>query len=96
VFVFVYIKIVINYYTILCVTEDCHSEDIRRSYYALARRYHPDNKETGDVKRMALINKAYEILMDPERRTKHDHDLKKARQRAFLKGHKYIAQRFKL
>lgn len=79
-FVFVYIKIVINYYTILCVTEDCH----------------PDNKETGDVKRMALINKAYEILMDPERRTKHDHDLKKARQQAFLKGHKYIAQRFKL
>lgn len=91
-----YTKIMINYYAILCVTEDCRPEDIKRSYYALAKRFHPDNKETGDVKRMALINKAYAILMDPEKRAKHDRDLKDSRQRAFLKGHKYIAQRFKL
>jgi len=87
---------VINYYIILCVTEDCRIEDIKQSYFALAKHYHPDNKETGDVKKMALLNKAYSILTNPQKRLKYDLELKEAHRKNFLLRNKYIRQRLKV
>lgn len=32
-----------DYYSILNVTKDSSESDIKRSYYALAKKYHPDS-----------------------------------------------------
>jgi len=62
-----------NYYEILGVSQDASKEDIKRAYRRLARQYHPDvNKEDGAEERFKEINRAYEILSDPEMRARYD------------------------
>ena len=34
------------YYKILNISPDAPAEEIKKSYYKLAKRYHPDNKST--------------------------------------------------
>jgi curved DNA-binding protein CbpA len=64
-----------NYYKILGVLEDAEDIVIRAAYKALAQKYHPD-KWLGDKKtateRMKLINDAYNVLSDPEKRKEYD------------------------
>jgi curved DNA-binding protein CbpA len=38
----------------------------------LARRYHPDNPETGDIERFLLLKRAHEILANPEKRANYE------------------------
>jgi len=47
-------------------------ETIERVYRILAKRYHPDNLETGDVEKFAEIRRAYSVLSDPEQRAAYD------------------------
>ena len=62
-----------DYYDVLGVTRGASEEEIKRSYYRLARQYHPDvNKEDGAAARMKEINEAYQILSDPEKRSLYD------------------------
>lgn len=47
---------------------------IKAAYKALAQKYHPD-RNPGDPEAeriMKLINKAYEVLSDPVRRSEYD------------------------
>ncbi len=63
-----------DYYQVLGVNRDAANEDIRKAYRRLARKYHPDvnpnNKEAEE--RFKEINEAYEVLTDPEKRSKYD------------------------
>lgn len=62
-----------DYYEILGVSRDAGKEDIKRAYRRLARKYHPDvNKEAGAEERFKEINRAYEILSEPETRNRYD------------------------
>ncbi len=62
-----------DYYEILGVSRDASKEEIKRAYRRLARKYHPDvNKEEGAEERFKEINKAYEILSEPETRARYD------------------------
>jgi molecular chaperone DnaJ len=62
-----------DYYEILGVSRDADKEDIKRAYRRLARKYHPDvNKEPGAEERFKEINRAYEILSEPETRARYD------------------------
>lgn len=62
-----------DYYEILGVSRDAGKEDIKRAYRRLARKYHPDvNKEPGAEERFKEINRAYEILSEPETRNRYD------------------------
>ena len=62
-----------DYYQILGVSRDASKEELKRSYRRLARKYHPDvNKEPGAEDRFKEINRAYEVLSEPETRNRYD------------------------
>ncbi|MEB3177798.1 MAG: molecular chaperone DnaJ [Nostocaceae cyanobacterium] len=62
-----------DYYEILGVNRDADKEEIKRAYRRLARKYHPDvNKEAGAEDRFKEINRAYEVLSEPETRSRYD------------------------
>lgn len=46
---------------------------IRAAYCALAKLYHPDGSAP-DLDRMMAVNRAYEVLRDPERRRQYDRE----------------------
>lgn len=60
-----------NYYNILEVSEDASIEDIKQSYRKKAAIFHPD-KASGDAEKFKEIQKAYEILKDPQKRSEYD------------------------
>lgn len=60
-------------YETLGVSKDASSEEIKKAYRRLARKYHPDiNKEEGSENKFKEINAAYEILSDEEKRRQYD------------------------
>ncbi len=62
-----------DYYDMLGVSQDADKEEIKRAYRRLARKYHPDvNKEDGAEERFKEINRAYEVLSEPELRARYD------------------------
>ncbi|MBD2070436.1 molecular chaperone DnaJ [Leptolyngbya sp. FACHB-671] len=62
-----------DYYEMLGVSRDSDKEEIKRAYRRLARKYHPDvNKEDGAEERFKEINRAYEVLSEPETRARYD------------------------
>ena len=64
-----------NYYRILHVQPDAPTEVIKSSYRTLMQRLkmHPDLG--GDHAEAALINEAYAVLTDPDKRAAYDRDL---------------------
>jgi hypothetical protein len=62
-----------GYYSILGISENATSDQIKIAYRNLALKYHPDrNKSVTAAERMQRINEAYEILSDPESRKEYD------------------------
>ena len=62
-----------DYYSILGVSKDTNDADLKKSYYKLAKKYHPDkNKEAGAEEKFKEISKAYEILSDVSKRRLYD------------------------
>lgn len=69
-----------SYYQVLGVPEDATAAQIRKTYYGLAKRYHPDKAkdknpdEDGriDTKAFSKISQAYEVLKDAGRRKSYN------------------------
>ena len=62
-------------YRMLEVHPSADASAIRAAYRRLARRFHPDvasPAQLDDARRMSEINRAWEILRDPERRSAYD------------------------
>jgi curved DNA-binding protein len=79
-----------NYYEILGVSRDTPSDEIKRVYRQLARRYHPDvnQGDTDAENRFKEINEAYEVLFDSERRAQYDKYGSFWKQQGFQNGQK--------
>jgi curved DNA-binding protein CbpA len=54
------------------LSQRADQETIERVYRLLAKRYHPDNKNTGNAQKFDELVKAYRALSDPERRSDYD------------------------
>jgi len=61
-----------NYYALLGVPIDADADTIKRAYRQLARRYHPDLAGPQGAVQMKRINRAYDVLSDPEKRLNYD------------------------
>lgn len=62
-----------THYDSLQVQPGAPIEVIKASYRALSQKYHPDrNPDPGALGRMQVINQAWDVLSDPEKRATHD------------------------
>jgi DnaJ-class molecular chaperone len=61
-----------DYYIILGVARTESADGIRAAYRALAKRYHPDRVGPNATRHFQVVNEAYHVLSDDERRHAYD------------------------
>ena len=59
-----------DYYQILGVQKNASPDEIKKAYYKLAHKFHPD--KGGDEKKFKEINEAYQVLSNKEKRSQYD------------------------
>lgn len=62
-----------NPYSVLGVDKGASASDIKKAYYGLAKKYHPDtNKDPTAKEKFTEAQSAYEILTDPQKKAAFD------------------------
>lgn len=61
-------------YQVLHLQPDCTQQKVKQNYKHMSMMCHPDHG--GTTKAMQQVNRAYEILSDPEKRKKYDAQLR--------------------
>jgi len=62
----------IDYYELLQLSSSADTDTIERVFRHLAKKFHPDNKESGDIDRFHLIVEAHRTLSNAENRAGYD------------------------
>ncbi len=60
-----------DYYNILGVNKSASKDEIKKAFYKLAHKHHPDKKE-GNESKFKEVNEAYQVLSDDAKRSKYD------------------------
>jgi curved DNA-binding protein CbpA len=71
-----------SFYDLLGVLQSADENDIRHSYYGLAKRFHPDRFQGADMEHLrreaerlfSMLTEAYNVLSDPEARQRYDQE----------------------
>lgn len=62
-----------DYYKVLGVARGASSKDIKKAYYQLAKKFHPDTNKNADAqKNFQDVSEAYEVLSDDTKRREYD------------------------
>jgi curved DNA-binding protein CbpA len=61
-----------DHYEALQLSPNATADTVERVYRMLAKRFHPDNQDTGDAARFAEVQEAYELLSDAAKRAAYD------------------------
>lgn len=62
-----------DFYKVLGVDRNASKSDIKKKYFELAKKYHPDvNKDPAAEKKFKEISEAYEVLEDEKKRELYD------------------------
>jgi curved DNA-binding protein CbpA len=69
-----------DYYEVLQVSSRADAETIERVFRYLAKRYHPDNQESGNAEAFNEVANAYHVLSDPVERAKYDVQYERTRE----------------
>ena len=66
-----------NHYDVLGIGQKASQKEVRKAYLKFSLKYHPDkNKEVGSEEKFKTIGRAYEVLIDVEKRGNFDRLLK--------------------
>ena len=61
-----------DYYEALQVSPRADGDTLQRVFRHLAKRFHPDNTESGDAERFRQLMESYQVLSDLEQRARYD------------------------
>ena len=61
-----------DFYEVLGVNKKASKDEIKSAYRKLAKKFHPDNKETGNEAKFKEVQEAYDILSDDQKRSTYD------------------------
>ncbi|MFH4984958.1 hypothetical protein AB6A40_011667, partial [Gnathostoma spinigerum] len=62
-----------DYYEVLGLKKGASAKDIKKAYYQLAKKYHPDvNKSKDAQEHFQEVSEAYEVLSDDTKRAQYD------------------------
>lgn len=61
-----------NYYEILGIKKNVSQQEIKKAYFVMAKKYHPDSGDAAEVKKFHEVAEAYKILSDPDSRKAYD------------------------
>ena len=72
-----HVQLLFSYYDVLEIPKNASLEQIKDAYRSLAKKYHPDvSKNSAEaVEQFTLIQEAYRVLSDPNRRKRYDQEL---------------------
>ena len=64
-----------DYYEILEIDKNSTTDQIKKHYYQLAKKYHPDKSESDNSEQFKYLSEAYSVLSNPKKRYLYDLEL---------------------
>jgi len=62
----------VDYYELLQLSPNADTDTVERVFRHLAKKLHPDNRESADPERFRLVVEAHQVLSDPKARAGYD------------------------